>query len=75
MPKTCATHADAQVAQVAASIVEFGFTSPILIDGESGIIAGHGRFLAARQLGLKEVRGIVLDHLTPAQRRSPSPHL
>lgn len=46
------THDDAQVAQIAASIREFGFTNPVLIDAKGGIIAGHGRVLAARKLGL-----------------------
>jgi ParB-like chromosome segregation protein Spo0J len=52
------THAPEQVAQIAASIVEFGFVNPILVDTNDGIIAGHGRLLAARQLGLAEVRVI-----------------
>lgn len=64
------THSDAQVAQIAASIREFGFTSPILIDGDNTIIAGHGRLLAARKLGMEEVPTIVLDHLTKAQQRA-----
>jgi DNA modification methylase len=64
------THSDAQVAQIAASIREFGFTNPILVDGERGIIAGHGRLMAARKLGLTEVPTIELSHLTPAQRRA-----
>jgi site-specific DNA-methyltransferase (adenine-specific) len=64
------THSDAQVAQIAASIREFGFTSPILIDGENTIIAGHGRLLAARKLGLDKVPAIVLDHLTKPQQRA-----
>src|ERR1700690_1761170 len=64
------THSDAQVAQIAASIREFGFTNPILVDGERGVIAGHGRLLAARKLGLTEVPTIELSHLTPAQRRA-----
>ncbi|MBT2748246.1 site-specific DNA-methyltransferase [Lysobacter sp. ISL-50] len=64
------THSDAQVAQIAASIVEFGWTNPILVDGTSGIIAGHGRLLAARQLGLAQVPVIELAHLTPAQKRA-----
>ena len=64
------THSDAQVAQLAASIREFGFTNPILVDGERGVIAGHGRLLAARKLGLTEVPTIELSHLTPAQRRA-----
>ncbi|MBT2746188.1 MULTISPECIES: site-specific DNA-methyltransferase [unclassified Lysobacter] len=64
------THSDAQVAQIAASIVEFGWTNPVLVDGASGIIAGHGRLLAARQLGLGKVPVIELSHLTPAQKRA-----
>src|SRR6202140_4346445 len=64
------THSDAQIAQIAASIAEFGFNSPILVDSNAGIIAGHGRLLAARKLGLKEVPVIVLDHLTEAQKRA-----
>ena len=64
------THSDAQVAQIAASIKEFGFTNPVLIDGEGGIIAGHGRVLAARKLGMAEVPCIRLAHLTEAQRRA-----
>lgn len=64
------THSDAQVAQIAASIKEFGWTNPILIDGDNTIIAGHGRLLAARKLGMKEVPVIVLDHLTKAQQRA-----
>jgi ParB-like chromosome segregation protein Spo0J len=64
------THSDAQVAQIAASIKEFGWTNPILIDGENTIIAGHGRLLAARKLGLDKVPAIVLDHLTKPQQRA-----
>jgi ParB-like chromosome segregation protein Spo0J len=64
------THSDAQVAQIAASIAEFGFTSPVLVDGQSGVIAGHGRLLAARKLGMTEVPTIELRHLTPAQKRA-----
>jgi len=64
------THSDAQVAQIAASIREFGWTNPILIDGDNTIIAGHGRLLAARKLGMKEVPIICLDHLTKAQQRA-----
>jgi DNA modification methylase len=64
------THSDEQVAQIAASIREFGFTNPVLVDGERGIIAGHGRVLAARKLGLDEVPVIELTHLTEAQRRA-----
>lgn len=64
------THSDEQVAQIAASIREFGFTNPILIDDADGIIAGHGRVLAARKLGLEELPCIRLSHLTEAQRRA-----
>lgn len=64
------THSAAQVAKIAASIVEFGWTNPILVDGENGIIAGHGRLAAARKLGLETVPVVVLDHLTPTQRRA-----
>jgi DNA modification methylase len=64
------THSDAQVAQIAASIKEFGWTNPILIDGDNTIIAGHGRLLAARKLGLEEVPAIILDHLSKAQQRA-----
>ena len=64
------THSDAQIAQIAASITEFGFNNPILVDTKAGIIAGHGRLLAARKLGLAEVPVIVLDHLSEAQKRA-----
>jgi DNA modification methylase len=64
------THSDEQVAQVAASIREFGFTNPVLIDGEGGIIAGHGRVMAARRLGLSDIPCIRLAHLTEAQKRA-----
>lgn len=64
------THSDEQVAQIASSIKEFGFTNPVLIDGGGGIIAGHGRVLAARKLGLTDVPCIRLDHLTDAQKRA-----
>jgi ParB-like chromosome segregation protein Spo0J len=64
------THSDAQVAQIAASITEFGFNNPILVDTNSGIIAGHGRLLAARKLQLLEVPVIVLDHLSETQKRA-----
>lgn len=64
------THSDAQVAQIAASIKEFGFTNPVLIDAGGGIIAGHGRVLAARKLGLSEVPCIRLEHMTDAQKRA-----
>jgi DNA modification methylase len=64
------THSDAQVAQIAASIAEFGFNNPILVDTHAGIIAGHGRLLAARKLNLSEVPVIVLDHLSESQKRA-----
>jgi len=64
------THSDAQIAQIAASIREFGWTNPLLIDEAGGIIAGHGRLLAARKLGLVDVPCIVLDGLTDAQKRA-----
>jgi DNA modification methylase len=64
------THSPVQVAQIAASIREFGWTNPILVDGERGVIAGHGRLLAARQLGMTEVPTLELSHLSPAQRRA-----
>lgn len=64
------THSDAQVAQIAASIDEFGFNNPILVDTKAGIIAGHGRLLAARKLNLREVPVIVLDHLSESQKRA-----
>ena len=63
-------HSDAQVAQIAASIKEFGWTNPILVDGDHGIIAGHGRLMAARKLGMKEVPVIELAHLTDTQRKA-----
>ena len=64
------THSDEQVARIAASIQEFGFVSPILVDGSSGIVAGHGRLMAAKSLGLREVPVVVVDHLSEAQRRA-----
>lgn len=64
------THSDAQVAQIAASIKEFGFTNPVLIDETGGIIAGHGRTLAARKLGLKEVPCLRLSYLSEAQKKA-----
>lgn len=64
------THGDAQLAQLAASIQEFGFTAPILVDSEDGILAGHGRLAAARLVGMEQVPVVVLDHLTPEQRRT-----
>jgi DNA modification methylase len=70
MRRTARTHSAAQIKQIAASIVEFGFTNPVLIDDAGGIIAGHGRVLAAGRLGIAEVPCIRLAHLTDAQRRA-----
>jgi DNA modification methylase len=64
------THSDEQVAQIAASIKEFGFTNPILIDDAAGIIAGHGRLMAAKKLKLTEVPTITLEGLTEAQKKA-----
>ncbi|AZQ67638.1 site-specific DNA-methyltransferase [Silicimonas algicola] len=64
------THSEAQVALIAGSIREFGFNNPVLVDGENGIIAGHGRVLAARKLGLKQVPVIELTHLSEAEKRA-----
>ena len=64
------THSAEQVAQIAASIAEFGFVNPILVGEDDVIVAGHGRLLAAQELGLAEVPVIVLDHLSEAQRRA-----
>ena len=64
------THSEEQVAQIAASIAEFGFTNPILAGSDGIIVAGHGRLAAAQKLGLEIVPVVVLDHLTPTQRRA-----
>lgn len=64
------THSDEQVAQIAASIREFGWTNPVLIGEDGGLIAGHGRLLAARKLGLADVPAIRLEGLTRAQKRA-----
>ncbi|MEA2259587.1 MAG: hypothetical protein QOJ51_2412 [Acidobacteriaceae bacterium] len=64
------THSDKQIAEIAASIREFGWTNPVLIDGENGIIAGHGRVLAARKLALPSVPVIELAGLSEAQKRA-----
>jgi site-specific DNA-methyltransferase (adenine-specific) len=68
--KNSRTHSDAQVAQIAASIREFGWTNPILVDGDNGIIAGHGRLMAARKLGHSEVPCIELAGLSDTQKRA-----
>lgn len=64
------THSDEQVTQIASSIKEFGFNNPILTDGENGVIAGHGRLLAAKKLGLETVPTIELAGLTEAQKKA-----
>ena len=64
------THSDAQVAQIAASIAEFGFVNPVLVDAAGVLVAGHGRVLAAKRLGLVSVPAIRLTHLTEAQARA-----
>jgi DNA modification methylase len=64
------THCEGQIAQIAGSIREFGFVNPVLIDEAGGIVAGHGRVLAARLLGMEEVPTITLAHLTPNQRKA-----
>jgi len=64
------THSDEQVAKIASSIKEFGFLNPIITDGQNGIVAGHGRVLAAQKLGLSELPVIEASHLTDAQRRA-----
>src|SRR6266851_9651587 len=69
-PQNARLHSEEQIRQIAASIAEFGFVNPVLIGPDNVIIAGHGRMAAARQLALEDVPVIVLDHLTPAQRRA-----
>lgn len=68
--KNARTHSDEQVAQIAGSIKEFGFNNPVLIDKENSIIAGHGRLMAARKLGMDKVPVVQLDHMTEAQRKA-----
>ena len=64
------THSEAQITKIAASIKEFGFLNPVIIDGENGIVAGHGRVMAAKKLGMDEVPVVEANHLTEAQRRA-----
>lgn len=64
------THSEAQVAKIASSIREFGFLNPVVTDGKNGIVAGHGRVLAASKLGLREVPCVEASHLTEAQKRA-----
>ena len=69
-PNNARTHSEAQVAQIVSSIREFGWTNPILTDGHNGVVAGHGRLLAAKALGMAEVPVIELAGLTDAQKRA-----
>ena len=64
------THSDSQVTKIASSIKEFGFLNPVLIDKDNGIIAGHGRVMAAKKLGLKEVPVLLVEHLSETQKRA-----
>ena len=64
------THSEEQVTQIAASIKEFGFLNPVIVDGKKGIIAGHGRVMAAKKLGMTELPAVEASHLTDAQRRA-----
>jgi len=64
------THSDEQITKIASSIKEFGFLNPVIVDGDNGIIAGHGRIMAAKKLGLKEVPTIEASHLTEAQKKA-----
>lgn len=68
--KNARTHSDEQVQQIANSITSFGFNNPVLVDGDNNVIAGHGRLMAGRSLGLTHVPTITLDHLTAAQRKA-----
>lgn len=64
------THSESQVTQIASSIREFGFTNPVLVDAKNSIIAGHGRVMAAKKLGLESVPCLVLSHLSEAQKKA-----
>ena len=64
------THSDEQVLQIASSIKEFGFLNPVIIDADNGIIAGHGRVMAAKKLGIDELPCIDASHLTEAQKKA-----
>jgi DNA modification methylase len=68
--KNARTHSDEQVAQIAGSIKEFGFNNPVLVDKDNSVIAGHGRLMAARKLGMDKVPVVQLDHMTKAQRKA-----
>ena len=64
------THSDSQITKIASSIKEFGFLNPVIIDKDNGIIAGHGRVMAAKKLGMKQVPVLLVEHLTEAQKRA-----
>lgn len=64
------THSEQQISKIAASIKEFGFLNPVIIDGANGIVAGHGRVMAAQKLGMEELPVIEASHLSDAQRRA-----
>ena len=68
--KNAREHSSEQIAQIAASITEFGFLNPILVDSNDGIVAGHGRLSAAKELALSVVPVVVLDHLTENQKKA-----
>jgi DNA modification methylase len=68
--KNARTHSDEQVAQIAGSIKEFGFNNPVLVDKDNSVIAGHGRLMAARKLGMEKVPVVELEHLTESQRKA-----
>lgn len=68
--KNSRTHSEEQIEKIAKSMQRFGFTNPILVDSKDGIIAGHGRLMAANKIGLAEIPVIVLDHLTDEERRA-----
>lgn len=68
--KNARTHSDEQVAQIAGSIKEFGFNNPVLVDKDNSIIAGHGRLMAARKLGMDKVPVVQLGHMTETQRKA-----
>jgi ParB-like nuclease family protein len=69
-PRNARVHSARQIARIADSIAAFGFNVPVLVDEKGGVLAGHGRVLAARRLGLKEVPTIALDHMTEAESRA-----
>ena len=64
------THSDSQITKIASSIKEFGFLNPVIIDKDNGIIAGHGRVMAAKKLGMKQVPVLLVEHLSETQKRA-----